>query len=176
MVVGMNSFHAIKILRSDGIIDYRLSPLDNGIAALDSILSFELDQRVRASVIYALDVLKMDPVRMVVPAGLNLSEDDMDSNDDKSASRPDNDVLAWLVSCFTPGLHMSQSTKKRSFKDTARCVRYAIRLFGRPAALPVPAWGDLDPSGPELGPALLVDVRNLIPILKGGGLRFVDIG
>ena len=127
----MTVFNAVEILKSKGKIDHRLSPLDNAIAALESILPSALDEGVRASCVYALDVLRMDSVRMVVPTGLSLESAQPPPGDGDPAPRSDGEALEWLVQCFTPGARAAGTAKKRSFKSTAKSVCLAIRLLGR---------------------------------------------
>ena len=133
----MSVSDAIKVLQIDGKIDCRLCPLDNAVAVLGAILPHNLDAKVRATVVYVLDVLKMDSVRMVVPSGLNLGPSQSDPNHDSSQSKrkdKDTDALQWLVTCFTPSACPAPAGKKRSFKSTAKSVRNVMRLLGRRAA------------------------------------------
>ena len=60
---------ALKILESEGRIDNLRSQCDNAISLIDSVLLLNLTDLVRASLVYALDVLKSDSTVTAVPVG-----------------------------------------------------------------------------------------------------------
>jgi hypothetical protein len=128
----MQVIEAIKILRNENKIDLHQSPQDNAIAVLSSLLPMDLDKKVMASLVYALSVLKMDAVRMAVPAALSLDSTSGPINGDDALS--DNVVLDWLVSSYTPKPRTAHK-RKLSFKSLAKSIRTAIRLFGRRAPI-----------------------------------------
>ena len=132
--VPMPPLDAIKILRQDNKIDPHLSPQDNAVLVLSSLLSLDLGDKVMASVVYALHVLKMDAVHMAVPAGLGLDDVAVYGKAHDAAQISDDVILDWLVSSYTPKPRMVHK-KKISFKSLAKSIRHAIKLFGRRAPI-----------------------------------------
>ena len=120
---------AVKRLEFEGKIDTHLSPSDNAVRLLDSALSYEMHDAVRAAIVYALDVLKSDSALTTVPVGLQKRKDMAKiEGDDMSAIDEDGIVLRWLVSNYTPIKPISPVSRRLGFKTIAGGVRFAIKL------------------------------------------------
>jgi hypothetical protein len=130
----MPNLNAIKILMQEDQIDPHLSPQDNAIVVLSSLLSQDLSDKVMASVVYALHVLKMDSVSMAVPTGLGLDNTTKHGKSSEESRLSDDVILDWLVSSYTPKPRIVHK-KKISFKSLATSIRHAIKLFGRRAVI-----------------------------------------
>ncbi len=107
---------AIKQLQSEGKINLLLSPSDNAVGILESVLPFNLEDTARASIVYALSVLKSDSTQTAVPIGLQSplgmrrqrSSTPSALFSSRRSSVGEGVVLDWLMSCYTPTAHSPQ--------------------------------------------------------------------
>ena len=141
--------NAYMELESAGKIDWHLSPSDNAIKILESILvedSIADSEMLRISLLYVLDVLKSDSTQATVPVGLQLDNDKkrrvsiigrklMDSNEDVSDA-----VVDWLLANYTPDKNLpGQRSKKLTFQSVARTIKIALKFkkaFNRTLSVP----------------------------------------
>jgi hypothetical protein len=139
---------AIRQLQSEGKFNLLLSPSDNAVGILGSLLSSpDLDDPARAAIAYALSVLKSDSAQAAVPIGLQspLGRQCPSTPDALAASRRssvgEGVVLDWLVSCYTPTPHSPQvphaQQRARALPRAARRARLQS-AGGQAAALPAP--------------------------------------
>lgn len=115
----------IERSNSDVSIDPHLSPSDNAIRLLTSVLSFDMESVIRTAIVYALDVLKSDPAISTVPVGLHPRKDKKcsDALEDNRGS-----VLNWLVSSYTPIPQLQIPRKRHSLKGIADGVLFAVSM------------------------------------------------
>ena len=123
---------ALKILESEGRIDNLRSQCDNAISLIDSVLLLNLTDLVRASLVYALDVLKSDSTVTAVPVGLRPEQAKKTVSDNSSAVNDEDIIMKWLLSSYTPSSDFSakSSKEKRTFRGTAQSIKFAIKLRG----------------------------------------------
>ena len=153
---------ALNILESEGKIDRLRSQCDNAIALIDSILLLNLDDKIRASLVYTLDVLKSDSNETAVPVGLRPEKIKVDET---TIIREESDVIMkWLVSNYTPSFNFAKSSsEKRTFRSLAQSVKFAIKLrgaLGRRASMSEMYVFDTEPGERELIAKALQGVGN----------------
>ena len=104
---------AIKQLESEGKINLHLSPSDNAVSILESVLPYNLEDTARASIVYALEVLKSDSSQASVPIGLQSplgrrGRSTTPAEASRRSSVGEGPVLDWLMSTYTPTAHSPQ--------------------------------------------------------------------
>jgi hypothetical protein len=116
-----------EFLESVGKIDFTISPSENAVSLLDSILcSHKLQDVARASILYALDVLKQNQIQAEAHVSLQTEVE---------AEQPDEEfstvVKDWILSNYTPNTpSRSNNKRKLSFKLIAHGVKFAVRMRG----------------------------------------------
>ena len=96
---------AMRRLQSEGLIDVYLSPTDNAVRILRSILTRQMEEIVEASVLYALHVLESDQSQASVPIGLRMDKlpvDPADSELDPVADQEAADTIAAAAMAAAP--------------------------------------------------------------------------
>ena len=106
---------AINMLEQQNSIDVHLSPGDNAARILESALSFQVDEYVRASIVYAINVLKSDITQSTLPVGLTFNEAGQIFS--TSSIEDDYTIRDWLVLNYTPAKG-TQSAGSRKFKTS----------------------------------------------------------
>ena len=117
---------ALQLLQSDGKIHAQMSPLENAVRILESLLTSDLEETARASIVYSIHVMKMERAVAETPIVLQLEEVQHSKNDEVDSA-----VLNWLVSDYTQ--HSSLISKKRkriSLRSVAQGVKFTIKLRG----------------------------------------------
>ena len=127
---------AYQSLEAAGKIDWKLSPSDNAIKILRSILQEDLDDTLKSSIVYVLDVLKSDSSQTTVPVGLQMDNEKIRrvsgiggrrtslENEDVSDA-----VVGWLLANYTPDKNLLEKRKKKlTLKSVARSVKIALKL------------------------------------------------
>ena len=139
------SNHAQEETCSLSEIDLHLSPADNAVRLLVSALCLQMNPVIRNAIVYALDVLKSNPVLTTVPVGLHPRKETgiHDILDDNGGC-----VLNWLVSSYTPIARLGTVKKRPSLRSVAGGVFFAVSLrdlFGRTATVDSFVY-DISPS------------------------------
>jgi hypothetical protein len=106
---------AFRQLESAGRINLLLSPSDNAVRILEAVLPFNLADTTRASIEYALEVLRSDSSHSAVPIGLQQSPVAVlrraglqGAPASRRSSVGEGIVLDWLMSSYTPTAHSPQ--------------------------------------------------------------------
>ena len=167
---------ALKRLESDGLIDVYQSPSDNAVRILRSVLCRNLEDMVKASIVYALHVLESDLTQATVPVGLRMSKlpPDLSDHTDQAASvdstgqpsapgaedgsefgsttssEHDGVVFDWLLSSYTP---IKPAAKKaRTFKSVVQGIKFTFGVrdaYGRGGGPTVPHHFNLGAAAVE---------------------------
>ena len=80
-------------------VDDQLSPAENALILLRSILPLHMHEDIRAAVVYTISVLGSDPALTTVPVALHPKQEEAKSNDPEDDSSC---VRSWLLSSYTP--------------------------------------------------------------------------
>ena len=133
---------AINVLEQENRIDVHLSPGDNAARILESVLLLEINESIRAAMIYAINVLKSDVSQTTLPVGLTFNDAGQIFSTSNFESNFEDDYVIrdWLMLNYTP----KKSTfvgKKRTNKTTyPNPFRKAVSPK-RPLVLPVAKHG-----------------------------------
>jgi hypothetical protein len=120
---------ALKFLEAEGRIYTTLSPYDNAVKALVTVLSSCDDSLVKASVVFALNVFTSEFPPSSVPSNLRICKrsEYTDASENDPDSIQDTEVLEWLVSNFTPFKKPAEG-RRRSLRCVAQTVRFTIKM------------------------------------------------
>jgi hypothetical protein len=128
---------AYNELESAGKIDWHLSPSDNAVNILESILLNNPEDLTRVSILYALEVLKSNSTQSTVPVGLQIENDigrrgsTISRLASTSSATPSSVVVDWLLANYTPEtIKPVDKEKKLTFKSVARSVKAALKFKG----------------------------------------------
>ena len=115
---------ALQLLQSDGKIDVKKSPLENAICLLESVLSCDLEEWTRATVVYTLYVMKMERTPAETPIILQLEQNPHGGTEVLDAA-----VLDWLVADYTQHTYLvTKKQKKRTLRSIAQGVKFTIKM------------------------------------------------
>ncbi len=117
---------AINRLENEGNIDLILSGADNAARVLESLLSSQLEETARASILYAIDVLTSDNNHSSLPVGLTF--DDGDQLFSTSCIEDDYMVRDWLMLNYTPHQGSVRAPKRKQKFPTATSFKNASKL------------------------------------------------
>ena len=117
---------ALSVLEKNGLLDRDRSPNENSAKMLAYALSCELEEKIRALLVYVLHVVKADRTYAETPISLQRGKPSEEHKADNTLS---NDVQEWLVSDFTnTSKAKPKLTRKLSFRAVAQGVKFTISL------------------------------------------------
>jgi hypothetical protein len=128
---------AVRLLEANGLLDRDRSPNENSANMLLFALSHDLDEEIKALLVYILHVVKSDRRYAETPISLQRAQTwkDCESNEIQHS-----DVQDWLVSDFTDAKTNIRLARRRSLKAVAQGIKFTISLK---TALNGPKNGDL---------------------------------
>ena len=128
---------SIKLLENLNMIRSNLSSTDNAKLALNWLFKENLALESKACILYALDVLQSEAHLRSIPVGLQTGLESteiipllQDNSSEHPTSLPkhfNETIKQWLLSNFTP-IAPKKFVKRRTFKNVAMGIRFAIRL------------------------------------------------
>ena len=125
----MTTSDAINVLQSKGKLNRRSSSVDNAACFLASVLVDCNDDVARASILFAIDVLKSERSVALVPLDLSLGT----PKDSQSTQQPTIDsrapeeqhVIDWLKNSYT---RINEVRPKLTFQEAAKTVKLAVSV------------------------------------------------